>query len=177
MNDIEECPADEAHACRICKVEKERFSHISSCYEIQRVFEFFIDFASDVEVKLQRGRLLYDLGMCSEQVALSGTLSVLHVIVWKFVIIDFVAVDTDNRRFEAEQVWKAAVRRTHGRIQAHAARVKRKVAAAWGLGRPTPSLRDDVVAASPLADFNGETGEVQWHPAWTQLLDTLKIRR
>ena len=173
--DNEACPADEAHACRVCKVEMERFSHISSCYEIQRVFGFFIVLADKVGVKLRGSRLLYDMGMISSEKALQGSLSALHVILWKFIIIDFVNVDTEARAFVAEDVWKAAVRRTHGRLLAQSQRVRRKVVAAWSMDRLTPPLRADIVEASPLADYHGETGEVQWHPEWITLLDQLQI--
>ena len=54
-------------------------------------------------------------------------------------------------------------------------KVRRKVLAAWSMGRPAPPLRADVIEAEPLADYHGETGEVQWHPEWIALLDQLQI--
>ena len=124
---------------------------------------------------LSSGRLLYDLGLVSTDKALHGALSALHIITWKFIIIDFVQVDTDGRAFVAEDVWKAAVRRTHGRLLAQSLKVRRKVLAAWSMGRPAPPLRADIIEAEPLADYHGETGEVQWHPEWILLLDQLDI--
>ena len=108
--------------------------------------------------------------------ALHGALSALHVIIWKFIIIDFVQVDTDGRAFVAADVWKSAVRRTHGRLLAQSQKVRRKVLAAWDMGRLTPSLRADAAEAFPIADYHGETGDVQWHPEWISLLDELEVQ-
>ena len=108
-----------------------------------------MELAIKLEIELQNDRLLYDLGMITTDKALEGGLSALHVIMWKFIIIDFVQVDTNNRPFDAVQVWKATMRRTHGRLQAQAVRVRRKVTDAWGLGKPTPPLGSDVAEAPP----------------------------
>ena len=51
---------------------------------------------------------------------LQGTLSDLHVILWKFVIIQMVAVDESSQKYVSAEVWKSAVRRQRSRLEAHA---------------------------------------------------------
>ena len=58
---------------------------------------------------------------------LQGTLSDLHIIQWKFVIIHMVAVDEEGQRFVPKAVWKAAVRRQQSRLEAHAGRTQLKL--------------------------------------------------
>ena len=49
-------------------------------------------------------RFIY-LGLVEDEF-LSGSLSALHVILWKFVLIAFTRVDTDKEEFKPDRVWK-----------------------------------------------------------------------
>ena len=41
----------------------------------------------------------------------------LHMIIWKFIIIHFTAVDLNNTRFEPDDIWKNALRRYTSRVE------------------------------------------------------------
>jgi len=59
------------------------------------------------------------------QVLPSG-LSALHLIMWKFVILNFTMVQLENRPFNPEEVWHGAIRRLEVRLNALAFKVKRR---------------------------------------------------
>ena len=58
------------------------------------------------------------LGAIDEQRTLQGGLSALHVMLWKFVLIDFVQVQTEGREFKPEKIWAAAERRLMCKMEA-----------------------------------------------------------
>ena len=92
----------------------ERFSHLGKCAKIRETFEPLIRLVrshgvavSDVEAYIYLGH--------TDEGPLNGGLSALHVIVWKFLIIDFVQVDLGGRVYDPKSVWRAALCRLPGK--------------------------------------------------------------
>lgn len=104
---------------------------------------------------------------------LPGTLSDLHIILWKFVIIHMVAVDEDGQKYYPEAVWKAAVRRQRGRLEAHAGKVQlqmiRKV------HTPRTQLDSWTAQVIPLVSCYEENGQQTPSDPWLLTLRTLDL--
>ena len=72
---------DEGNACRMCRAEGERFSHIPQCYSVLQIFERFTSFARSLVPTLQTSQELICFGTHGGQ-PLPGGLSAFHVIIW-----------------------------------------------------------------------------------------------
>ena len=84
---------------------------------------------------------------------LQGGLSDLHIILWKFVVIDMVKVDTEGAKYDVDKVWTSAVRRLASRVEASRTALERRVASALDLGRDRPSLTPGNRSWAPLLHF------------------------
>ena len=161
------CPDESATGdptlCRLCHRTVERFSHLSKCRKIRQVFEKLVTFANrfpeDLEEPLTLSHALVYLGMTSERCVLPGGLSVLHCVLWKFVIIAFVQVDTDKAEFKPDAIWKAAVTRTHNKIAARHKYLERRAEKLFNLGKNVCPLSSET-HAEPLAYF--EQGQLEY---------------
>ena len=102
-----------------------------------------------------------------------GSLSALHVIIWKFALIAFTKVETEGVKFKPKDVWWDAVARLEVRLRAYGEGVRRWMMRREGLGDcgPMPpavlARHSDVV--KPLAEMS-EDGKLTWHPALSALL-------
>jgi hypothetical protein len=149
----EESPNDEATACRLCLVERERFSHIGSCHVIRKVFKHLTTFASHYGHNYKPNPELIYLGMIDERTVLTGALSYLHIVLWKFLVIDMVKVDTEGAKFDVKKVWQAAARRLKSRVDSARTTIERKVDRAWRLVGSPPPLEAVNRAWEPLCYF------------------------
>ena len=77
--------------CRLCGGDEDRLSHLGSCSVLQPLFEQF-----DQTVTPQ---LIY-LGLTSNLTPLTGLYSALFIVLWKFIMISFTKVVTDNAPFQ-----------------------------------------------------------------------------
>ena len=84
-------------------------------------------------------RFIY-LGL-AEDGFLSGSMSALHVILWKFVLIAFTRVDTEGEEFKPDRVWRQAVRWWEVRLKAYAEGVRRLFDRRLDQGQGPPSSR------------------------------------
>ena len=152
----EESPNDESCACRLCLVERERFSHIGTCHVICASFRHLSTFASQYGLTLPLNPALIFLGMTDERTVLPGAISDLHIIYWKFIVIQMVRVDTEGAKFDPEKVWHAAVRRLASRVDSAVTALTRQVDTAVGLGRSLPPLDSTNASWDPLLYFEYE---------------------
>ena len=74
---------------------------------------------------------------------------------WKFLLIDFVRVDTDKLRFDPDRVWRAAVRRLEVKISSRTTYLIRRSIKAVGLDRAPPPL-DSETHSQPLVCYHYE---------------------
>ena len=86
---------------------------------------------------------------------LPPALSAFRIIIWKFALIAMVRVDTDNAKYDADQVWEAAGKRFITRLQAYIEHVRRRRMRNSGLGRDISYSSFNRVLA-PLAYFDPE---------------------
>ena len=101
------------------------------------------------------------------------TISDLHVILWKFVIIHMVAVDENGQRFIPSAVWHAAVRRQRSRLDAHAGRKQLQVTRSGPANQC--QLDSWTSQVQPLiAGYNEDGTQVMSDP-WSQTLRALDL--
>ena len=93
------------------------------------------------------------MGVLDERTALTGALSDFHIIIWKFLVIDMVKVDTEGAKFEVSKVWQSASQRLRSRVDSAIVAVERKVDSAMRLERNPPPLEADNRAWEPLLFF------------------------
>ena len=114
------------------------------------------------------------LGLAGDEF-LQGTLSDLHIILWKFVIIHMVAVDENGQRFihVPSAVWQAAVRRQRSRLDAHAGRKQLQVIRSGPANQC--QLDSWTSQVQPLiAGYNEDGTQVMSDP-WSQTLRALDL--
>ena len=159
---------------------QERFSHIGECYAVEQLYDRLREFITLIAPSLRvttAPSFIY-LGLTDSHQVLPPGLSVLHTMVWKFFLIDFVKVDTENAKFKPENVWRAAVLRVQRKIEARHTFLSDRLADALSLRRapPAPSL-DAEDHALPLARFETrDDTEVVCilDPQWRRLVDEMR---
>ena len=158
--------------CRMCANSHERFSHIQMCDIIEETFRPLAALANALGTRCVNDQQFRTLGLADGEF-LQGTLSDLHIILWKFVIIHMVAVDEEGQRFIPKEVWKAAARRQRSRLEAHAGRTQLKLTRS---GPATQCQLDSWSAqVHPLiARYNDDGTQTPSEP-WTQTLHALDL--
>jgi len=159
--------------CRLCKRSLERFSHIGKCQLIKRTFAKFVEYARNFlpGIRLTEG-LIY-LGLCSTKSALTGSLSALHIILWKFVVIAFVQAEVRGKKYVPEVVWWGAVRRYLARMKVYEVRVQEMARRAVSRGRNFSPDRVSVITR-PCMSFD-EGGECEPTPQYARLIYALTV--
>ena len=158
--------------CRMCATSHERFSHIQMCDAIEETFQPLASLANALGVRCENDQQFRALGLTGGEF-LQGTLSDLHIIVWKFVIIHMVAVDEDGQRFIPRDVWKAAVRRQQSRLVAHAGRTQLKLTRS---GPVTQSQLDSWSSqVQPLVECYNDDGTQEASSPWSNVLHALDL--
>ena len=110
----------------------ERFSHLHLCDAIYETFDFFVNYANAHGAQTRPDAGLIMLGLVDRNRTLQGALSVLHVILWKFVLIAFTRVDTEGITYVPVNVWLQAVRRFMRNVRAKDAKEKHRQQRAHG---------------------------------------------
>ena len=164
--------------CRLCGRYHERFSHLARCRLIRRTFRFFRDLAQPIIGKTDIDDKLIYLGARGDEV-LPGSLSDLHVILWKFILIAFTKAETVNARYGPRQVWRQAVCRFEVRVRAHGERERRLGLRreCRGKGRELSSSHRARLESqvSPLATVS-EVGTLAWVPHMAQAIVAARAR-
>ena len=135
--------------CRLCGRCLERFSHLAVCPRIRDVFQHFVAYAAPHVKDLRLSEELIWLGTAGG-IPLPTPLFALWVIMWKFTVIAFTCVDVEDRKFDAEGVWKASLCRFRVRMLAYAEGVR-----LWLIGR------------------EGEEGHDQLHPKTMEAIEVV----
>ena len=91
---------------------------------------------------------------------LAPSILALHLVVWKMILIAFTLVDTSGERFQAEEVWKGAVRRFISRVERLKVSVRIR-AAKCRSSHSDLSLEHENKMLAPLGSFN-EVGVFRW---------------
>ena len=159
---------------------RERFSHLARCYCIKKVFKKLLRLSN--EFKEEVGDLALNpafiyLGVTSSRSVLPGALSVLHCLLWKFVLISFTRVDTEGAEFKPDEIWRASVLRLHSKIISRHEFLQDRANKQVRLGKNTHPL-DSETHSHPLAYFESEdrmTVQVSYSDPYRALMATVDV--
>ena len=83
-----------------------------------QIFEQFVALGRKLCIPLSNTeQLVCSALLTPQETVISGTLSDLHIIAWKFIILAMVKVETDQIKFDRNQVWGSAVRYLRKNVQ------------------------------------------------------------
>jgi hypothetical protein len=105
---------------------------------------------------------------------LAPGVSMLHILLWKFIVIELVQVDINNHRtFNTDGIWKAALGRLRSKLVAHSERFKGRARAQMAKKGSLPDGTGASRQVQPMMeiDTSNDIIEIIWHPA---LVDTLE---
>ena len=149
-------------SCRLCGHIPERFSHLAQCPLVRQVFQYLLDHASHFVKGLTLDDRFIFLGLTSTG-PLPSSLSALHIILWKFVVIAFTRKDTANEEFKPKRIWRDAIRRFEVRLLAYSEHIR-----LWHIQLNTPTIppraRDRHAAILGPSALIDDEGLVTWAP-------------
>ena len=112
------------------KLGHDRLSHLQDCPILRPLFAIFEDPPSP--------QLIY-LGLRRDLTPLTGSDAITYTLIWKFALAKYTRVDTEGETFDHVAVFKAAVKRTATRMEAHGAELKRQIERYRSRGEEAPS--------------------------------------
>ena len=163
--------------CRLCGWARERLTHLPECSQVLLTFRPLRVLAFEltgIEARLD-ARFIY-LGL-NEEGFLKGSLSDLHIILWKFVMIAFVKVDVDGAKFKPSLVWKQALSRWRDRMTFQSEELRRsllKLKSRGGGPPPNGLIEKYQRRLNPCAYVN-EHGAVSYSDAVIRVLTELNL--
>ena len=101
---------DKDAPCRMCEEGRDTFSHWHECPTIQAIFSTI---TPDPQPPM-----IY-LGLTEDLTPLTGARATMHALLWKYTIIQFTQVDTDNKRMNVAKIELHAKRRLLSRLKAY----------------------------------------------------------
>jgi len=119
-----------ATRCRLCHGTVETIDHLPSCPKLAGIWNYFLALLPPelVPGSDYNYRRLILLGITD--LPLPDSLSDLHLVIWKFVLIHFTAVDLANRPFLPLAVWDGAIRRYASKVNSLTYQVHNSIARA-----------------------------------------------
>ena len=125
-----------------------------------RSLSYLVDFSNKILSNKDQVSATPDfitLGMINTRQILPPGLAALHTMLWKFFLIAFVKVDTENAKFEPENIWKAAVGRLQRKIEARIAHLRDRTQTAVCLGNNPQPLTSERTTPPPWLSLNLRT--------------------
>ena len=117
------------HTCLACDTNAlEDWSHFWRCPTFFPVWSKLLYTANDAteQDRYEMTAQFVYLGIDMDGGTIEGTLALLHKIVWKFIILEWMKASQENREVRAGQIWRRAVRRMVTRVNAQARAVQRQ---------------------------------------------------
>ena len=148
--------------------------HLAECTEVRKAFQPFFELCKRYYPGITLNPAFIWLGMINAHEVLAGALSALHVLLWKFLVIDMVAIDEKSRKYDPLSVWKAAARRLEGRLLAHEGTIRKRAEALVRLGKRPPPFTAPNKQVWPLAHYQDvEHPQMMRVTDWTRVLASL----
>ena len=166
--------------CRLCNSAYERITHLVACPILFATFTRFIELVNAYYPRIRRSPALLLLGCVRSEVGGGSTstlapgLFALLVILWKFIILNFTLIDTEDAKFSDSFIWTRTVRRFRERCEAAAFGHRIALARAVGSDREPPNTTKLNLALLPLAYVTQE-GAVEFSPALATLETELGV--
>ena len=162
--------------CRVCgkALDLERFS-LSKCCVIRQVFARLRSCVSQYVPQVKMDDAFIYLGVIDSGKVLSESLSALHILTWRFVIIEFVQVETKGTKFDPERVWAQVLRRFEVRVRAYGEGMRRtaeKRVAQGGEGLNERELTQHAERLNPCATPT-EGGSWHWEARMAMIMSAV----
>ena len=157
--------------CRLCDSNIENILHLASCRRLCTLWDRFILLSNRTCQSQQERSKLILLGVTPEGRSLPQALSDFHLVLWKFILINFTLVDLQKQRFIAENVWKGAVRRYVSKANSLTSKILlRQIRAENDNADVCVSNENSILA--PLGEIDLH-GSISWQPRFAQYVSTL----
>ena len=152
------------HTCLACDTNAlEDWSHFWRCPTFFPVWSKLLYTANDAteQDRYEMTAQFVYLGIDMDGGSIKGTLALLHKIVWKFIILEWMKASQEHREVRAERIWRRAVRRLVTRVNAQARAVQRQNFTDKGrkITRKWEALNNKI---APLAKINPRSARVEW---------------
>ena len=161
-----------ATTCRLCHGASETIDHLPDCPKLAGIWTFFMALLSPELVPtrdIDRRRLIL-LGLSDPP--LPDALSDLLLVIWKFVLIHFTAVDLASRPFTPTTVWDGAIRRFTSKANSLTFQVAQAIARAEAAEEDSDLRRFNKLLL-PLAQFDHQ-GLLVWDHRFKFHIDNVK---
>ena len=162
-------PRDGSNKCRCCGNVIEHIHHIADCEVIRPAFDHLLRLSKQAKCNLTVTRELLLLGVGEDNHLIPLGVASLLILLYKFIIIRFTAVDLDNAKFNALDCWTGACYRFITRVNAlvHKSFLESRKAAA--ASQPLPQFRTRNKYLAPLAHISPQ-GRLEWAAGVFELL-------
>ena len=120
---------DKQAKCRLCGCGRDSITHFQECPVLIQLFTIFEESPSP--------QLIY-LGLRRDWRPLAGYAAAYYTILWKFILIQYTRVDTDDADFDTKYIVRATARRTHERIEAYGYNLRVEIERYRSRGQLTP---------------------------------------
>ena len=174
-------PHDNSIKCRLCNNTFESILHLASCSVMHGTFITLTDLinastslATDTNIRLKLFGCVSNAR--GDTHALPRGLFSLFLILWKFIILALVEVDTDGIPYSHDRIWRLTLDRFRERAEALAHSFELKLTHARGQGRQLPSPSNYNLALTPLARISDQ-GELTYHPYLSHLVSSLEASK
>jgi hypothetical protein len=158
--------------CRLCRKTTETIDHLAICPKLTGIWTYYLALLPPEHAPnndTERRRLLL---LCATETPLPSALSDLLLVVWKFVLIHFTAVDLANQPFSPTAVWDGAIRRFASKANKLTYQVSQAVANAEA-SEETPHLQPFNDLLLPLAYFDQQE-QLIWDHRFKHYIDAVK---
>ena len=167
-------PKEGHSTCRLCAAAYENTLHLARCPVLFAHFHVFTQLCTQVlGTQYWHSPHLILLGCYQSQGAthaLPKGLYALFLIMWKFIIIEFTLVDTQDIKFNSKSVWTRTLLRFLERCNALEYGYRITKSKAEGKGAHPPSTRRIDAALTPLAHLD-ENGHLSYNHHISKLIE------
>ena len=172
--------------CRVCEGAIESIAHLSRCPTLDKIWQPFLALCgacnADENPRVIRNNCFNELNqnehdrlilLGATPIPIPQALSDLHLIIWKFILINFTQVDLSNIKFSIELTLTGALRRYVSKVNALAERLRLRAARCEAREEQLRTRADNEILF-PLARIE-DNGDIVWDYFFKKLLDELVL--
>jgi len=168
------CPsASGSDRCRCCGKKKETHNHLYSCNVLYQIFKGLRRAVSSLWMQTPHTPEMVWLAMRTDGGFLPPVFRILHVIIWKCIIIGMTKTELEGTPFNNNHIMKMSIMRLNVRIAAIRARHEQKVRKAVDRMNTPPSSTRTLTLTSPILTQTDDC--MKWSPLWIHECSTYDI--
>ena len=164
--------------CRCCRVAFENIQHWATCQSVQPIFRALarmmgVTVQWDDKRRAERFVLFLEVEGVKRQPA--GWVN-FHLVLWKYLINQFVLVELEEETFAPHEVWRATLDRFEKRAHAKQVSIQADILLADSRGEDPPDVSLKKNPLKPLGEFHPGTGAIEWDAKIIDSLTALATR-